>query len=186
MTETSQLPESFEIEIDRGSLEKYYRRQWGQLTYALPCAFGSLIGMMFGIGTPDDRQLASTSEVVTSIIIGVGSGIVIGCLFASVMYFTFVRKNARKEAMSLQLFVEGPFLRIKQGTSSFQDRKLHFKSIIGYAFFQDSMMQACDLEGIRLTTQGGGRNSSVDIHGVKDAIRVRDMLCEIDRLREDA
>ena len=46
-------------------------------------------------------------------------------------------------------------------------------------------MRACGIHSLRLTTIGSGANGFIDIHGVKNAIEVRDLLSDLDRLRED-
>lgn len=41
------------------------------------------------------------------------------------------------------------------------------------------------ITGIRIVTMNGGLHGIIELPAVKDAVKVRDMLAEIDRLRED-
>ena len=46
-------------------------------------------------------------------------------------------------------------------------------------------MQWFGVEGLQMRTIAGGQDAKVTIEGVKDCTKIRDMLSEIDRLRED-
>lgn len=186
MDDFEQLPHSFDIEIDAENLTRYYRQQWGLMAFFPTFGLGAFFGFAFGLGRPEDREFESVSEILLSVGLGITVGICIGGFIWAVLYFFLIKRNAATQAKSLQVTVEGPFLRIRKGRNSIRDRKLHFKAIIDYCYFQDSMMQSCGIHGITLSTMAGGRSSDISIHGVKDAIRVRDMLCEVDRLREDS
>jgi hypothetical protein len=46
-------------------------------------------------------------------------------------------------------------------------------------------MRYFGIHALRMTTTGGGQNANVIVPGVKDCLRVRDLLADIDRLREN-
>jgi hypothetical protein len=47
------------------------------------------------------------------------------------------------------------------------------------------LMQYFGIEALQMTTIAGGQNAALTIAGVKDCTKIRDMLSEIDRLREN-
>jgi len=54
------------------------------------------------------------------------------------------------------------------------------------AVVQGPLMRRYGVEALRMSTvAAGGQNSFLTIHGVKDCLRVRDMLAEIDSQREN-
>ena len=65
------------------------------------------------------------------------------------------------------------------------DRKLHFRSIVDYATTQDSLMRRFGIHALQMATTAGGQNTNLIIPGVKDCLRVRDLLADIDRQREN-
>ena len=65
------------------------------------------------------------------------------------------------------------------------DRKLHFRAIVDYATTQDALMRRFDLHALQMTTTAGGPKSTLTIPGVKDCLKVRDILSDVDRLREN-
>ena len=178
--------ESFEIEIEREKLCRYYRRIWTVFPCMPAVGLGAMFGMAWSMGGKNDRHFESVSEVIIAVVLGLGVGISIGLLIVGIIYLLFIARAAKKAANALQVTVEGPFFRIREGVSNIRDRKLHFRAIIDYGYFQDSMMRDCGIGGLMLTTIAGGQNSTIRIHGIKNALEVRDMLSEIDRQRENA
>ena len=178
--------ESFEIEIEREKLCRYWRRQWTFMAM-MPClGLGGFFGLAFSLGGPKDRQnFEFVMEVVIAVATGLGIGLATGIFVLALIYFVFLHRTAKKEADAIHVSVEGAYLRIREGVSSIKDRKLHFRAIIDYAYFQDSLMRECEIGGIELNTIGRGQDATVRLRGVKNALEVRDMLSEIDRQREN-
>ncbi len=179
-------PESFTIEIEREKLCRYLRRLWVLLPCVLFIWLGAMFGLAWTLGDEPRKEFDSVMDVVIAFCLGPGLGVAIGVMLVVSTYFLFIHRAAKRYAESWQVSVEGPFLRIKEGVSSIQDRKLHFRAIIDYTYFQDSAMRKCGIEGIELTTMAGGQNSTIRIKGIKNALEVRDMLSEIDRQRENS
>lgn len=178
-------PESFTIEIEREKLCRYWRWYW-LLQFGGVCAFlGSMFGMAWATSPRRRDEIQSMADVAIALGTGIGVGLVCALLFVGVVYVLIIHRQAKRYVESLEVSVDGPFLRIKQGVWMVRDRKLHFKAIVGYSYFQEPMMRQCAIGGIMLTTTAGGQQSVIRIPGVKDALAVRDMLSEIDRSREE-
>ncbi len=180
-----QYPESFPIEIERDKLCFFYRLQSFFACSFLPVFFGVLFG---AAGTRGERQrdFDNAEQVWSEFFRGALMGCAIGLLIGLILYLVFGYFTSRRSANELEVSVEGPFLRIKTGPFIVQDRKLHFRAVVDYATFQNPLMRFCGIEGILMTTMSGGQHSTVRVHGIKNALEVRDMLSDIDRLREDA
>lgn len=181
-----QYPDSFELDIDREGLCRYWRRLWRRLTCCACVFVGVNVGMMASL-PPQHRSTAeSAGEVWRAVGAGTGLGAVGGLLVTGLIDTFVLRARARRAAESVHVFVEGPFLRVQEGATTLSDRKLHFRSIVDYGYFQGPLMRRSGIGGLRLSTTAGGHHSSLVILGVKDAIEARDMLSEIDRLRENS
>ena len=50
---------------------------------------------------------------------------------------------------------------------------------------QSELERAAGIHSLHMNTNGGGPGSCVVIRGIKDCLKVRDMLSEIDSLREN-
>jgi membrane protein YdbS with pleckstrin-like domain len=61
-----------------------------------------------------------------------------------------------------------------------------FRAIVDYAVIQDPFMRYCQIHALQMTTTGGGPTSTITITGVKECLKARDTLSEIDRMRENA
>lgn len=177
-------PESFSIEIERVKLCRYWRRLW---TYSasMPCSIVGLFGG-FAIGMPPKRRdFESVMDVVTTAGWSLAISVVLMATLLGLVYVFFIRRIAKREADALYVAVEGPFLRIKEGVTNVKDRKLHFRAIVDYVYFQDSNMRKCGIEGLQLNTIGSGLDATIRIRGIKNALEVRDMLSMIDAQREN-
>jgi hypothetical protein len=64
------------------------------------------------------------------------------------------------------------------------DRNLHFRSIVDYAATQDILMRYFGIHALQMATTAGGQNRTLTSPRVKDCLHVRDVLADIDRLRE--
>ncbi len=189
-------PASFVIEIDREALTKYFRLQSliGWVTALL--FFGGAFGFLRAVPVADKH--VSVREATLTFAGGIGKGVGLGLLLALVIYALFLHRRAARRAAYLELAVEGPFLRVRQQTYSrnniqqsptfthgTSDRKLHFRSIIDYTVTQNFLMRRCGIHALEMTTPAAGLASILVIPGVKDCLKVRDTLSEIDRLREN-
>jgi hypothetical protein len=178
---TDSYPESFTIEIEREKLCRYLRLEvlCGSL---LPCTF---FGSYFGLVTAFQRYASDNIDLWTRIPLRMGAGFVIGSAVALVVYAIFGHTMSRLRANGLEVSVEGAYLRISEGVFMRNDRKLHFRSLVDYSCFSGPLMRFCRVEGILLNTTAGGRYSTLCLKGIKNALEVRDMLSEIDRMREN-
>lgn len=177
-------PETLNIEIERDRLRNYLRVKW-LLCWALPLSF---FGALFGFASITrtlDHNVTSIAGVVFVVALRIGTGIGISFLVALFCYLVFSHRNASRLAASLQITVEGSFLRLRQQTGVLSDRKLHFRSIVDYAATQDSLMRHFGIHTLQMATTAGGQNTTLMIPGVKDCLRIRDILAEIDSQREN-
>jgi hypothetical protein len=176
-------PDHFAIEIERERLRKYLRTKY-LFSWVLCLGF---FGGMFGlasVGKAFDRGIESWQAVVVLVSKSIGIGIGASSLAALFLYLLLSHRLASRFASSVELTVEGAFLRIRQHTYVRSDRKLHFRSIIDYAVTQDFLMRRFGLHAIQMTTIAGGPTSRINVPGVKDCLRVRDLLADIDQKRE--
>ena len=181
---SDQYPSTLNIEIDRDRLRKYLRVKW-LFSWTLPLCF---LGGMFGlapIGKAIDHGFTSGTAAALFVARTVGIGVGISLLIALFCYLIFSHRLASRLAASLEVSVEGAFLRVRQHTSVMSDRKLHFRSIVDYATTQDFLMHYFGIHALQMATTAGGQNTNLIIPGVKDCLRVRDVLADIDRQREN-
>jgi len=180
---SDQYPETLNVEIERDRLLNYLRTKW-LLAWALSLSFpGGFIGFA-SIADALDHGLASRTGAVFVIVRCIGTGIGISFLIALFCYFAFSHRIASRLASSLTVTVEGAFLRVRHHTAVLFDRKLHFRSIVDYTVTQDFLMRYFSIYALQMATTAGGQNTNLIILGVKDCLRVRDVLADIDRLRE--
>jgi hypothetical protein len=176
-------PATLNVEIDRDRLRNYLRVKWF-LAWALPLLF---FGSMFGfasISNALEHGLVSRVDAVWAIAGHTAAGMGISFLIALLCYLLFSHWIASRLAASLEVTVEGSFLHVRQQTAVLSDRKLHFRSIVDYAATQDMLMRYFGIFALQMATTAGGQNTNLVIPGVKDCMRVRDVLADIDRLRE--
>ena len=181
---SDQYPINLNIEIDRDRLKNYLRVKW-LLAWALPL---SLFGALFGFGSTAkalDHGITSRSEAVLLVVRCVATGIGISLLLALFLYLVLSHRIASRIAASLEVSVEGAFLHVCQHGLISSDRKLHFRSIVDYATTQDFLMRYFGIHALQMATTAGGQNTNLVIPGVKDCLRVRDVLADIDQLREN-
>ena len=181
---SDQYPSTLNIEIDRDRLRNYLRVKW-LFSWALPlCFFGGMFGLAT-LGKAIDHGFPSRAAAVLFVAKGIGIGIGITLLISLFCYFVFSHRLASRLAASLEVSVEGAFLRVRQHTSVLSDRKLHFRSIVDYATTQDFLMRYFGIHALQMATTAGGQNTNLIIPGVKDCLRVRDLLADIDGQREN-
>ncbi|MDR3405196.1 MAG: hypothetical protein P4L99_22060 [Chthoniobacter sp.] len=182
-------PTNLTIEIDRPRLRRYLRTKW-LLTWLMLFFFigGFLSFDMTGIAV--QRQHLEPGVETFLIIKGgsIGTGACLGV--AVLLYFLFSHWLAARVAANLEVAVEGPFLRIRQGAIIRIDRKLHFRSVVEYATVQTFLLRKFEMHALLFTTTAyaraaNGLAAGNTIFGIKDCEKVRDTLAEIDALREN-
>jgi hypothetical protein len=153
------------------------------LAWVLPLSF---FGGMFGFASIPRSlaRVASPSELVMGVVACIAAGVLIALIVAVLGYFVFSHRSADRRATTLELTVEGPFLRLRQHTAVLSDRKLHFRSIVDYAVNQDWLMRCFGVFSLQMATCAGGTNATLIVPGVKDSLKARDLLADIDRMRE--
>jgi len=171
------------IEIDRVQLRKYLRAKWLLAWMLALSGFGAFFGL--ASASKMAEQSPSVGQGFGILAAGFAGGLALGLLLGVVAYFVFSHWLAGRMARGLEVSVEGPFLRVRQSTLVRTDRKLHFRSIVDYTTVQGGLMQYFGIEALQMTTIAGGQNTALTIAGVKDCLKTRDMLSEIDRLREN-
>ncbi len=178
-------PTHWDLEIDRSRLKQYLRTKWF-LAWALPL---TLIAAFIGLANSSDvlaQKAFSWSMVLATWTLGALAGAAIGMAAATLLYFLISHRHAARFADSLQVSVDGPFLRIRQRRlEASDDRRLHFRSIIDYAVVQDPLMSRFRIAMLQMTTTGGGPSSTIQVPGVINCLQVRDTLSEVDPLREN-
>lgn len=180
---TDPFPANSEIEIDRATLTSYLRAKWLLSWVAVVGLFGSVFGIV-SIAEMFKRAPVSWSDVIATAAAVIGLGLAIPLFVAGLLYLAFSHRLAARFANELHVTIEGPFLRIRQHLIVATDRRLHFRSIVDYAVSQDPLMRYFQIEAIQMTTIGHGPASTISIPAVKNCLQTRDMLSEIDRLRE--
>jgi len=178
-------PSHFEIDIDRDRVRKYLRAKW---FFSWIVALG-LFGAVFALapaGKSIEGDLKPWAEVLAVFAGSMAIGLVLGCLIGAVLYLLFSHWLAATYANSLVVAVEGPFLRICENWGIRTDRRLHFRAIVDYAIQQGPLRRRFGIESLIMTTTGHGSTATISIPGIKDGLKTRDMLSEVDRLRENA
>ena len=178
-------PHDIEIEIDRAALCRYLRLLPILLLTGCLGSFGSTCGLLFTTGKDNRANLNSVAEYVQWVFIGAGLGALAGLLLAFLIYLIVYHFSSKKIAAALHVSVEGQFLRVTEGFLHRRDRKLHFRAIVDYTCYQGPLMRYCGITGIAMTTTAGGQDALLNVLAVQDATKIRDLLSEIDRLRED-
>lgn len=178
-------PQNFTIEIDRENWCRSMRRTaymaWMLAAPAVCAVLGFVIRMQKEPTDPDwtlERYMSVGS-------IGVVVGLAIGLALGLVGYWAINHFRARRRVEALSASVEGQYLRVRDGTHFRFDQKIHFHAIVDFTCYQTASMQKHGLTGILMTTVSGNDFSTINLPAVKDAEKVRNMLAEIDRLRED-
>jgi len=148
-----------------------------------------VLGFVNSLGRIGDgvkkADLQTMNDLILFCLRGFAVGIGVWMSVALLIYFVFFHRSAARRAASLVVTVEGPFLRVRQDGAFSMDRKLHFRAIVDYATLQGWLMRKCGIHALRMTTTAGGQSSTLVIHGVKDCLKMRDILSDIDRLREN-
>jgi len=180
-------PVNFTIEIDRPLLRKYLQWRWSRSVVVVVACFFGIFGFAGSVDYIRDHatsQLGAILYMAGAVVISVALSLVA----SAVIYFGFVRRRVARYVDSLNVSVEGPFLRIREDGLVLIDRKIHFRSIHDYSTVQDSPMRKFGMYSLSFTTSGfrSAHHGANAILGIKDCEKVRDMLAEIDAQRENA
>ncbi len=176
-------PQTIKIDIDRDRLCRYLRLQcfFGWTTTLV--LFGPLFGVLLLVGEKNRNRFDSVDEFYQQMFRGLSLGAAAGLLLGVICYLVISHRRAQRTAHALQVTVEGPFLRIVEGLMFRTDRRLHFNSIYDYVCVQGPLMRWCGISRIDLKREQRPVQP-VRILAAKDPIKVRDMLSEIDSIRE--
>lgn len=138
--------------------------------------------LRFASLTKHHTRSVTFGEGAMAVVAGAAIGFAISFIFAFLIYLLRSHRLARRHAENLELSVEGSFLRLRENATVLLDRKLHFRSIVDYQVAQDSLTRRFNIYVLQMTVIAG---APLVVHGVKDCTKIRDMLSEIDRLREN-
>lgn len=148
------------------------------------------IGGLFGLISPIERiengRTEGIRDIVFQLSLGVLYGILISTVIATILYFIFSHFRAKKISESQALEVEGPFLHVSQNAGFVkQDRKIHFRAITDFSVIEDKRMRRYGIQALHMNTTSGSQTGFIRVDGVKEGDQMRDLLAEIDILREN-
>ncbi len=179
-------PHTIQIEIDREGLRKYFRKTWLQQWLWGLSIFGILFGVIIPLESIENGKVDGPLHLIQLLLTGAFFGLLLSTSIALTAYFICSHSKARKIADSQTLTVEGAFLRITKQTALMKvDRKIHFRAVIDFSIIEDSRMEKYGIKALQMNTTGGSAQSLLRIDGIKECDKVRDMLAEIDHLREN-
>ena len=178
-------PERFEVEIDRAGLLRYLRLQGLVTLPPLFLCLGGLFGFIAYLDTLKqmDDPMASVHAVL--VLSRIGSGLAIGAAIGFLLHLIFIHRGSHRAAQSLTLRVDGMFLQVIQHGVSREDRKIHFNKINDYTVVDNPLMRRCGVRALTISCAAPHVHGTIFIPGVVDVERIRDLLCSIDRQRED-
>lgn len=182
---TDQFPANIEFEIDRARLMRYWRIQGfvgccGPATLLISIMFTPFFSLLFlGVRQAPPGPLALWRSV--AFVVATLSGFLAG----SLLYFIMAHYPAKWAATNLRLTVEGPYLRIVSGAIFVTDRRIHFRSISDYSTHDGPLLKRLGMKALSFRVIGGAQATSSTIPGIIDAVKARDLLCEIDAAREN-
>lgn len=177
-------PEIINFEINRTQLERYSNRIGLYVISLLFMFLGVFFGFVHTIGAANDLHFKSKDELYSFLIerMSICIAITIAAIFCC--YVFGICKHSKRYAATLNVSVEGSFLRIREFSKGLVDRKIHFRSIVDYANIQSPMMTRYGIQSLKMNTTSGGQYSAITILGIEDCLKVRDILSDIDQQRE--
>jgi len=185
MSSPDKYPQNIEFEIDRPRLTKYWQLQSlaGYCSATLLAglfAAGALIGDRFkasATASAGQYVLAGLEFLLLTLAVTVALGVL--------LYFALGHYQSKWAAANLRLLVEGQYLRLVTGAVFITDRRIHFRAISDYSTHDGPLLRRLGIKTLAFRVIGGNQPSRTTIPGVIDALKVRDMLCEIDAAREN-
>jgi hypothetical protein len=178
-------PESIPLEIDRPLLQRYLRAKWLLFWLIGLGSLGAMAGFARAGNHLEESGRLSITEIAAVIARGVGMGLLYAFIAAVVFYLVLSHRQAARYARSLDVTVEGPFLRIRYELLARVDRKLHFRNIMDYSVIESAFMRHMGIAVLQMSVPGPQAQSLLQIAGIKNCLTARDMLADIDRLREN-
>lgn len=180
-------PANFEIEIDRVRLTSYLRSQHRKVWFLVMLVFGVLVGSLSGAKYYENHATLP----LTTVLWAVGwrfAAILIACQLLGVIGYLLSARTISAYVNDLMLSVEGPFIRVRKNVGGVQqDRRVHFRLILIYSTKQDAQMKKLGISTLVMTTAAGAEAvGAITVPGVKDCLKVRDLLSEIDSHRENS
>lgn len=146
---------------------------------------GALLGFCTITKAIDAGKFRTLEDLITHIATHTGGGMAIGAGIGLAIYFCYSHWQSALLAQSYAMSVEGPFLRIQSGHFFRSDRKIHFRSIHDYTVIDRWFARRFGIQVLRMSISGGGQYPFVSVAGVKDCLKVRDLLAEVDARREN-
>lgn len=177
-------PEIINFEINRTQLERYMNRIGLYLISFLFLFLGFFIGLCHSIGAAKDLNFKSKDELFLFLTVRMSICVAITIVVIFCFYVLGIRKHSKRYAATLDVSVEGSFLRIREYSKGLVDRKIHFRSIVDYSNIQSPMMTRYGIQSLKMNTTSGGQYSAITILGIEDCLKVRDILSDIDQQRE--
>ena len=179
-------PANFEIEIDREPLTRYLRAQH-RTAWVFLMLF---VGVCAGLISASKYLETHAALPLTANCWPAGWRClcyVIGFQLVGLLGYVLSVRTVKTYVDRLLLAVEGPFLRIRKRVGGVErDRKFHFRLLLVYSTKQDARMKKLGISTLVITTSAGAEmNRTIEVSGVKDCLKVRDMLSEIDSQREN-
>lgn len=179
-------PANFEIEIDREPLTRYLRAQHRMVWFYLML----VVGLFAGSISATKYYETHAALPWTTILWTVGWRflcIVLALQLLGMIGYVLSIRTVTTYVEGLLLAVEGSFLRIRKSLGGVeQDRKIHFRLLLIYSTKQDARMKRLGISTLVMTASVGlEATRSIEVPGVKDCLKVRDMLSEIDGNREN-
>jgi hypothetical protein len=177
-------PEIINFEINRTQLERYNNRIGLYVISLLFMILGVFFGFAHIIGAANELHFKSKDELYLFLIVHISICVAITVAAIICFYVFGVRKHSKRYAATLDVSVEGSFLRIREYSKGLIDRKIHFRSIVDYSNIQSPMMTRYGIQSLKMNTTSGGQYSAITILGIEDCLKVRDILSDIDQQRE--
>lgn len=179
-------PEIIDIEIDHENLCKYLRQTWLKVWVLTLSTLGAGFGLIAGIERIENGEFDGIPAILVELAIGVLTGTIIAAIIALFLYLLLSHFKAKKISEAQQLRVEGAYLRIIQSRlGSIIDQKIHFRAVTDFSTIENPRMKKFGIKTLQMNTSGGGPAGLIRIDGIIDCDKVRDMLADIDRLREN-
>jgi len=178
---TDDYPETIEFEIERDRVRRYLRMRWYLSWVGGLSVFGASFGLVFASRSLDSGVAEDFGGAVVVFLKGAGFGLLGSFVLSTLLYFLLSHWVAARFSSSLNLTVEGAFLRIVHSGYRHVDQKVHFRAIVDYIVVEEFLMSRFGIMVLGMTTIG----STIGVLGIKDCLKVRDMLAEIGAMRDN-
>ena len=181
-------PETFNIEFDPDELALAFAegyRATSLMSFATVGIFGWLALFTLPAKYFEEQPSLAIPLGLLLLLLFVGCTLLMAgvvWLFAEITLRTYGKRKGAQRAASFSARVEGAFLRIMDGKS---DRKIHFRQIGDYeALLLDRKVKSKAGSLQMRCPSMGTTGAMLTLHGVKDVIKTRDLLAEVDAERE--